>query len=123
MRRRAFVATAALSIPGWRGFASAQPLGRAARIGRLSPLSREADEPMIAGLLAGLRERGWTEGSNLADERRYADGDGAKLSAVANELVSLNVDVIVTGSNPGALAAKRATSRIPVVFVTTGDPV
>jgi putative ABC transport system substrate-binding protein len=78
---------------------------------------------MIAGLLAGLQEKGWTEGSNLAVERRYADGDGDKLSAVAAELVALNVDVIVTGSTPGALAAKRATSRIPVVFVTTGDPV
>jgi putative ABC transport system substrate-binding protein len=88
MRRRAFLATAALSIPGWRGFALAQPVGRAARIGRLSPLSREADEPMIAGLLAGLQEKGWTEGSNLAVERRYADGDGDKLSAVAAELGS-----------------------------------
>jgi putative ABC transport system substrate-binding protein len=78
---------------------------------------------MIDGLLAGLRERGWIEGQNFSLEARFADGDGARLHALAAELAALKVDVIVTGSNPGALAAKMATAQIPVVFVTTGDPV
>jgi len=94
-----------------------------ARIARLSPLSPEADQPMIEALMAGLTERGWTERQNFTLESRFAHGDGSRLPALAKELVDLKVDVIVTGSNAGALAAKKATSRIPVVFVTVGDPI
>jgi putative ABC transport system substrate-binding protein len=78
---------------------------------------------MIDGLRAGLQELGWTEGRNITLELRFANGELDKLPALAAELVARQLDVIVVGSNPGALAAKQATSRIPIVFVTTGDPV
>jgi putative ABC transport system substrate-binding protein len=101
----------------------AQPPVRAMRIGRLSPLSESAEQPMIEGLRAGLAELGWVEGRNLSFEMRFAAGHLDRLPVLADELVRAQVDLIVTGSNPGALAAKRATDRIPIVFVTTGDPV
>jgi putative tryptophan/tyrosine transport system substrate-binding protein len=123
MRRREFLSSAAATVLGCSSRALAQQLGRKPQVARLSPLSREAETPMIAGLLAGLKERGWIEGENFTLETRFADGDGDRLLSLAAELVELKVGVIVTGSNPGALAAKKATSQIPIVFVTTGDPI
>jgi putative ABC transport system substrate-binding protein len=78
---------------------------------------------MLAGLRQGLSELGWVEGRNLAFELRFAEGELDRLPQLAAELVRVKVDVIVTGSNPGALAAKSATTTIPIVMVTTGDPV
>ena len=122
MRRREFVTWAATAVLGCPTNALAQQ-PRMLRVARLSPLSREADAPMIKALLAGLKERGWIDGQNFTFEGRFADGDEGRLARLAAELVALKVDVIVTGSNPGALAAKNLTSEIPVVFVTTGDPI
>lgn len=78
---------------------------------------------MLDGLQRGLAELGWFEGRNIAYELRFANGQIENLPALAAELVMQQVDVIVTGSNPGALAAKSATRDIPIVFVTTGDPI
>jgi putative ABC transport system substrate-binding protein len=94
-----------------------------ARIGRLSPLSAEADGPNLAALRKGLRELGWIEGQNFAIETRFADGNSDRLAALAVELVRQRVDLILVGSTPGTLAAKIATGSIPIVMVTTGDPV
>jgi putative ABC transport system substrate-binding protein len=122
MRRREFLTGAA--AVAWPCFSvRAQQAGRVARVGRLSPLSEASEKPMIDGLRTGLLDLGWIEGRNLTLELRFADGQLDKLHAIAAELVRQQVDVIVTGSNPGALAAKRATDTIPIVFVTTGDPV
>jgi putative ABC transport system substrate-binding protein len=101
----------------------AQQSGRLARVARLSPLTEAAEQPMIDALRAGLRELGWVEGQNLTLELRFGEGQLDRLPALAERLVRDEVDVIVTGSTPGALAAKRATSRIAIVFVTTGDPI
>ena len=78
---------------------------------------------MLAGLRQGLNELGWIEGQNFAFELRFADGNLDRLPQLADELVREKVDVIVTGSSPGASAAKNATSTIPIVMVTTGNPV
>ena len=78
---------------------------------------------MLAGLRQGLSEFGWIEGQNLTFELRFAEGNLQRLPQLADELVRANVDVIVTGSSPAASAAKHATSTIPIVMVTTGDPV
>jgi putative tryptophan/tyrosine transport system substrate-binding protein len=94
--------------------ARAQQPNKIARIGRLSPLSVSAETPMLAGLRQGLNELGWIEGQNLAFELRFADGNLDRLPPLADELVRANVDVIVTGSSPGASAAKNATSTIPM---------
>jgi putative ABC transport system substrate-binding protein len=94
-----------------------------ARVARLSPLSADADAANLTAFRARMRELGWVEGRNFMLEARFADGRAARLPTLAAELVRQGVDVILTGSSPGALAAKRATSTIPIVMVTTGDPV
>ena len=71
----------------------------------------------------GLRELGWVEGQNVMIEHRYAEGKYERLPDLAAELVRLNVNVIFAGDSSAALAAKRATSTIPIVFNTLGDPV
>jgi putative ABC transport system substrate-binding protein len=69
----------------------------------------------------GLRELGYSEGRNIVVEYRWADGKAERLPALAAELVRLKVDVIVTSGTPGGLAAKNATSTIPIVLASGGD--
>jgi putative tryptophan/tyrosine transport system substrate-binding protein len=120
-RRRllASVAAGMLVAPGRGQAQSTKP----ARIGRLSPLSAEADDPNLAAFRRGLRELGWVEGQHYTIETRFADGNGNRLPGLAAELVRERVDLILIGSTPGTLAVKKATTTIPIVMVTTGDPV
>src|SRR5215213_3708837 len=101
----------------------AQPTGPVRRIGLLSPQSVSSAAPLLAGLRQGLRDLGWIEGRNIVFELRYADGRIDHLPGLAAELVRQNVEVIVAGSNAGALAAKQATGTIPIVMATTGNPI
>jgi putative ABC transport system substrate-binding protein len=103
--------------------ADAQGTGKIVRIGRLSPVSAETDTPYLDAFRKGLRELGWVEGKTFTIEGRFADGKSERLPELATELVRQRVDVILTGSDLGALAAKKATATIPIVMVTTGDPV
>jgi putative ABC transport system substrate-binding protein len=95
-------------------------------IGYLNPFSPPAN---LAGLVRGpvhrgVSEMGFVEGQNMVSEYRWAEGHYDRLPALAADLVSRKVDLIVTvGGTPAALAAKNATSTIPIVFVGTGDPV
>jgi putative ABC transport system substrate-binding protein len=123
MRRREFLTNVAAAVLAPATYGAAQEVGRVARVGRLSPLSEASEKPMADGLREGLHDLGWTEGKNLVLKMRFADGELDQLPALAEELVREKIDVLVTGSTPGALAAKRATGTIPIVFVTTGDPV
>jgi putative ABC transport system substrate-binding protein len=83
-----------------------------------------AVEPFIARFREGLAETGWVERQNVAIEYRWAEGQYDRLPALAADLVSRKVDLIVTnGGTPPALAAKNATSTIPIVFNDVGDPV
>jgi len=100
--------------------AEAQPAEKLARIGYLS-LGSAADTPKA--LLQGLRELGYVEGQNLVIEYRYTEGKAERLPDLAEELVSLKVDIIVAGGTPLPLAAKRATTTIPIVMTSAGDPV
>src|SRR5215813_13510141 len=70
-----------------------------------------------------LRERGWVEGQNLAIEFRYAEAKYERLPELAAELVRLEPDLIMARGGPGATAAKRATTTIPIVFYGATDPV
>ncbi len=97
--------------------------GKVVRIGRLSPLSAEADVPNLKAFRQGLRDLGWVEGKSFTIESRFADGKSERLPELAVQLVRRRVDLILSGSNPGGLAAKKATGTIPIVMVTTGDPV
>jgi len=109
----------ALSVP-----ADAQQTGKVPRIGILAPGS--STFPTSAyhdSFRQGLRELGYIERKNIFIEIRYAEGKQDRLSDIATELVKLKVDVIVTATRPGVLAAKNATSAIPIVFAAVGDPV
>jgi putative ABC transport system substrate-binding protein len=100
--------------------AEAQQAGKIYRVGMLwnTPNPRMEDV-----LRQGLRELGWVEGQNFIFERRYSEGRSDRHPALAAELVRLQPDLILTAGTPAALAAKAATTTIPVVFVTVGDPV
>jgi putative tryptophan/tyrosine transport system substrate-binding protein len=119
--RRAFLVgtTALLAAPFG---ARAQTPRKMARVGRLSPLSAEVDAPFTTAFRQALQELGWADGRSFTVVSRFADGRAERLPTLAASLVQDGVDVILTGSNPGALAAKNATTTIPIVMVTTGDP-
>ena len=119
MRRREFIALLGGTAIVWPYVVIAQQTDRMRKIGVL------ANEPWSAidGLRQGLRELGYIEGHNLRLEYRYAEGQTERYPALAAELVALPVDAIVTTGTPAALAAKRATTTIPIVMATGGDPV
>src|SRR5437773_8861072 len=93
------------------------------RIGFLGPTSAASNAGRMEALRAGLRDLGYLEGKNLVIESRWAEGKFDRLPELAAELVRLNVDVILTTGTPGIRAAKNATTTIPIVMVTSGDPV
>jgi putative tryptophan/tyrosine transport system substrate-binding protein len=95
--------------------AEAQPSTPIARIGLLTDLVWEP-------LREGLRDLGYMEGKNVVFELRRSDGRSERWPELATELVRLKVDVIVTQGTPATLAAKQATTTIPIVMVGTGDP-
>src|SRR5262249_39209370 len=102
--------------------AEAQGTRNAATIGFLS--ERSLPPPYLEALRRGLTERGWAEGRSFRIEQRSAEGDLERLPGLVAELIGIGVTVIVTGIGTlAALAAKRATAKIPIVFVTGGDPV
>jgi len=102
--------------------AETQQGGRVYRIGLLGVASG-SDVPGLAALRQGLRDLGYEEGKNLVIEYRWAEGKYDRLPGLATELVRLKVDVLVTYGTPGALAAKQATTTIPVVVAIIGDAV
>ena len=102
--------------------ASAQPTRTVRRIAYLSSGAPEAPED-IEQQNAALRKLGWFEGRNLLVERRYANGRAELLHTLAEELIRLKVELIVTSGTPATLAAKGATNTIPIVFGSAGDPV
>ena len=102
--------------------AEAQPPNKIVRIGYLS--GRSGPFETLAAFKEGLRELGWVEGKGISLEYRYGGNDLDKLSDFATELVRLKVDVIVAGPDNGpTIAAKRATTTIPIVMVGVADPV
>jgi len=92
-------------------------------IGYLGAQSADDEYKKIPPFLQGLKETGYVEGQNVAVEYRYAENQYDRLPALAADLVRRRVAVIVAGTSPAAVAAKAATTTIPIVFVTGGDPV
>ncbi|MBM2844102.1 MAG: transporter substrate-binding protein [Anaerolineales bacterium] len=121
--RRAFIGTLAGGLLAAPLAAEAQQAGKVYRVGYLSASSRETSEPLLQAFLRRLRELGWVEGENLIFEWRWADGKNERLPALAAELVQRKVDLIVAPTEPAALAAKNATSSVPIVMIFVGDPV
>ena len=103
--------------------AEAQQPGKVYRIGVMQFSTASAAPHLLDAFREGLRELGWVEGKNIELEILEAEGKFDRLPAIAAELVRRKVDVIIASVRPLALAAKKATSTIPIVIVVTGDPV
>jgi ABC-type uncharacterized transport system substrate-binding protein len=104
--------------------AEAQQLGKIHRIGTLEGGPPSGRAEVWQTFRRGLRELGYVEGKNITLEQRWGEGKGReRVEALANELVRLKVDVIVTSATGAALAAKKATSTIPIVMASQSDPV
>ena len=119
MRRRDTVRLLAAACV-WPGVAQAQ---QAPVLGYLGSGSRSDSEDSMPGLHQGLREAGFVAGRNVEVEYLWADGSYDRLPALAASLVSRRVDVILCGALPAAVAAKQATTEIPIVFIVGADPV
>jgi putative ABC transport system substrate-binding protein len=89
----------------------------------LGPNTHSAASEWVAAFVQRLRELGWMEGRTITIEYRWAEGREKRFAEIAAEFVRLKVDVIVTSGTPAVMASKKATSVIPIVFATAGDPV
>jgi putative tryptophan/tyrosine transport system substrate-binding protein len=118
-----FFVALAISTVAAPVIADAQQAAKIPRIGYLSPRSRVDTLPYDSAFLLGMAEFGYVEGKNVVIEWRFADGVYERLPALAADLVRLNVDVIVAPSSSAIRAAQQATTTIPIVFLSTGDPV
>ena len=101
---------------------AAEP-ARVARLGFVSLFSPSADVRSTNGFWERLRELGWIKGQNLVVEARSAEGHADRLPALMTDVVERKVDVLVTYTTPGAVAAKKATSTVPIVVTNMADPV
>jgi len=121
MRRREFI-TLLGGAAAWPLAARAQQASKLPTIGFLGSSTFSAMSEWIAAFAQRLRERGWIEGRTVAIEYRWAEGRAERAAEIAAEFVRLKVDVIVIYATPPTLAAKQATSAIPIVFAAAGDP-
>jgi putative tryptophan/tyrosine transport system substrate-binding protein len=122
IRRRHFLRTVGLSLLAAPLVVEAQPAKKAYRMGYFSE-GKQIPSPQLKAFEESLRELGYEEGKNLVVERRYAEFNYDRLSALAADLVRLKPDVIVTGGSPTIAALKRATTTVPIVMAWSIDPV
>jgi putative ABC transport system substrate-binding protein len=125
MRRRDFIKVIVGSAAAWPPAARAQQSERVRRIGVL--MARTANDPegqkQAAALQRGIEELGWSPGRNVEIEYRWAAGDASRAQALAKELLDWRPDILVANSTSSLVAARQATSTIPIVFVAVADPV
>src|SRR5215470_3216880 len=121
MKRRAFITLLGGAATAWPFTARAQH--KIPTIGFLGSLSQSAQSTWTAAFVQRMREHGWIEDRTVVIEYRWAEGRGERFAEIATEFVRLKVDVIVTAGTDAVVAAKKATSVIPIVFGTAGDPV
>jgi putative ABC transport system substrate-binding protein len=121
--RRAFMVALAGGLLAAPLPAEAQPAGKVPRVAYLSASSAASGTWGVEAFRQGLRELGYVEGRSILIEYRWADGRFDRLPALAADLARLAVDVIVASNTPAALAARNATGTIPIILVTSGDPV
>ena len=123
MKRREFITLLGGAGLAWPLAARGQQPAKLPTIGFLGPLTQTAQSKWTAAFVQRMHELGWIEGRTIAIEYRWGDGRSERLAELAAELVRLKVDVIVTGGTAAIIAAKQATSVIPIVFAAAGDPV
>jgi putative ABC transport system substrate-binding protein len=124
IRRREMIAALGVAAVAWPLAAAAQQ-ARMPILGFVSITQREAtlQASWYQAFHDGLRELGWIPGGNVIIEYRFADNDPGRLAALANELVRLKPDAIFVPTRPALPAVKDATTTIPIVFVSLGDPI
>ena len=121
--RRELLAALGGAAAAWPLAARAQQAAKLPTIGLLGAATPSTTSPWISAFAQRLRELGWIEGRTIAIEYRWAEGREERFAEIAAEFVRLKVDVIVTSGSPAVMASKKATSVIPIVFATAGDPV
>src|SRR5436190_3100696 len=121
LKRRDFI-TLLGGAAAWPIAANAQRSARSPTIGYLGSSTALAQSPWVSAFVRRLNELGWIEGRTVAIEYRWAEGRNERFAEISAEFVRLKVDVIFA-SGSGALAAKQATSVIPIIFPVAGDPV
>jgi putative ABC transport system substrate-binding protein len=122
MRRREFLAVLGGAVLAWPLAARGQQPAKLPTIGFMGAYSQTVQQPWTAAFVERLRELGWIEGRTVLIEYRWADGRAERFTEIADEFVRLKANVLVTGGTASILAAKRATSDIPIVFATAADP-
>jgi putative tryptophan/tyrosine transport system substrate-binding protein len=123
MRRREFITLVGGAAVTWPLAARAQQARKVPMVGFLGQSTPLGESERAAAFAQRLRELGWVEGRTIAIEYRWAAGRNERLAEIAAEFVQLKMDVIVAGGTPPVLAAMQATSIIPIVFASAGDPV
>ena len=103
--------------------ADAQQTGKIFRIGFLDPSTASGSAVLVDAFRQELSKLGWIEGKNITIEYRFAEQKTERLPELAADLVRLKVDLIVAAGTPAALAAKKATTTIPIVMASAADPV
>jgi putative tryptophan/tyrosine transport system substrate-binding protein len=123
MRRREFLLLAGSAAASWPFPAYAQQSAKLPTIGYLGPNTPSIDTYRLPPFVQRLRELGWIEGRTINIEYQWAQGSRELADKIAAEFVQRKVDIIVTAATPPTMAAKQATSTIPIVFAAVGDPV
>jgi ABC-type uncharacterized transport system substrate-binding protein len=122
-KRREFITLLGGAAVAWPLAASAQQPGRLPTIGFLGESTPSGQREWVAAFEQRLRELGWIRGRDVAIEYRWAEGRNERFADIVADVIRLKVDVIVTQGTPSVLAAKEATSIIPIVFSIAGNPV
>jgi putative tryptophan/tyrosine transport system substrate-binding protein len=124
MRRREFI-TGLGSAAAWPVLARAQQSDRVRRIGVLMPFDENGPlgKAVVAAFTQALAVLGWTNGHNVRMDLHWSGDDAIRMRALAQELVGLKPDIILTGGTPATAALQRETRTIPIVFASVSDPV
>ena len=123
MRRREFITLLGGAVATWPLAARAQQVPAPPTIGFLGQSTPVVESQRLAAFLKRLRELGWIEGRTVAIEYAWGEGSSERFAEIAANFVRLKVDVIVTSGTANVVAAKQATSVIPIVFAVAGDPI
>lgn len=123
MQRREFITLFGGAAATWPLAAHAQQPAKLPTIGFLGPQTQAAQREWTEAFLQRMAEHGWVDGRTVAIEYRWGEGRSERFAEIAAEFVRLKVDIIVTAGTAAVIAAKQATSVIPIVFGTAGDPV